>query len=470
MLLVAIWWWFLSGTIRWRAFFRGLAGLAILILAAKMTLRWEGSVDGATPFRLVWKWTPNREAGLKDLATAPAGPASGVEAPLPPDLADSPRFLGANGDGVVADPGLATDWQANPPQELWRTRVGVGFSSFAVSGRYAVTQEQRNEAEFVTCYDVLTGKLLWAHRDDVRFVEKMGGPGPRATPAIADGVAFSFGATGILNALELKTGSVRWSRAVLQDHGLSIQEYGEAASPLVYDDLVVVSGGSAGGGDAAGKPVLFAFGREDGKPRWSYGPGPASYSSPRLLEIDGERQVVAVLGSAVAGVDPLSGAEKWRFEWPGGTPKVAQPLQVGPDEILVTAAYGLDSHRLKVAGSKVEPVWSKVQMKTKFSSAVILGEHAYGLDEGKLICMDLATGTRVWKGARFGYGQNLLVGELLLIQAESGEVVLTRPRPEGHEELARIAPLTGKTWNAPVLAGRYLLVRNDVEAVCFRLP
>lgn len=470
LLLCWLWWCLLAGAFRWRSLLRGVIVMLVLGVAAKLTLRWDGSADGATPFRLVWKWTPSREAGLEELSSLTAPAPAAEEPERPADLADAPRFLGAAGDGAFPDPSLATDWKANPPQELWRIRVGVGFSSFAVSGRYAVTQEQRNQAELVTCYDVQTGALLWAHQDSVRHEDRFGGPGPRATPAIADGAVYALGATGILNALDLKTGARRWSKFVQVEQGLADLEYGAAASPLVCDGLVVVTCGMATGSDAAGKAVVFAYGCQDGALRWKYGPGPASYSSPCLLEINGERQVVAVLGGAVAGLDPLQGTQKWRFEWPGGTPKVAQPVQVAPDQILVTSAYGVSSHLLKIKGSTAEPVWSKVQMKTKFSSPVVRGNHAYGLDEGKLICMDLKDGSRVWKGERYGYGQNLLVGDLLLIQAESGEVVLTRPRPEGHEELSRIAPLQGKTWNAPVLAGRYLLVRNDVEAVCLKLP
>lgn len=468
LIVAAIWWWFLSGTFRRRALVRGLAGLAIVIVAGKLTLRWDGSVNGATPFRLAWKWSPTKDAGLNDLAQEATPAAIPAEVPLPADLADSPRFLGPQGNGVVPDPGLATDWKANPPQELWRIRVGVGFSSFAVAGRCAVTQEQRQEAEWVTCCEVTTGRLLWAHRDPVHFSENLGGPGPRATPSIADGTVYAIGATGILNALDLKTGALRWSRNILREQGLNIQEYGGAASPLVDGDLVIVGCGTAGAD--SGKPVLFGFERKDGKLRWSHGPGPASYSSPVLMTLGGEAQVVAVLGAAVVGLEPASGALRWRFDWRGFQPKVAQPVQVAPNRLLITSAYGLPSHLLQISGGEVEPVWSKVQMKTKFSSAVAFDGYAYGLDEGKLVCMDLATGDRVWKGPRYGYGQNLLVGRLLLIQAESGEVVLCRPRPEGAEELSRIAPLQGTTWNAPALAGRYLLVRNDVEAVCLRLP
>jgi outer membrane protein assembly factor BamB len=35
--------------------------------------------------------------------------------------------------------------------------------------------------------------------------------------------------------------------------------------------------------------------------------------------------------------------------------------------------------------------------------------------------------------------------------------------------MGRIEAMDSMTWNTPVLAGRYLLVRNDKEVVCFRL-
>jgi outer membrane protein assembly factor BamB len=86
-----------------------------------------------------------------------------------------------------------------------------------------------------------------------------------------------------------------------------------------------------------------------------------------------------------------------------------------------------------------------------------------------LVCLDRTTGNRVWKGGKYGYGQILLVADLLLIQAESGDIVLVEATPDGHRELARLPALAGKTWNNPVLAGDLLLVRNDREAACYRV-
>jgi outer membrane protein assembly factor BamB len=87
-----------------------------------------------------------------------------------------------------------------------------------------------------------------------------------------------------------------------------------------------------------------------------------------------------------------------------------------------------------------------------------------------MTCIDPSTGERRWKGGRYGHGQLLLAGDVLLVQTEEGEVVLLDPSPEGSRELARFTALSGKTWNPPALAGSRLVVRNDREAAVYELP
>ena len=101
---------------------------------------------------------------------------------------------------------------------------------------------------------------------------------------------------------------------------------------------------------------------------------------------------------------------------------------------------------------------------------VIRDGYAYGLDDGILACVELATGERKWADGRYQHGQILLAGNLLIVQAEDGTVVLAEPAPGGLHERGRVAALSSKTWNNPALAGRRLLVRNDREAVCLELP
>jgi outer membrane protein assembly factor BamB len=273
----------------------------------------------------------------------------------------------------------------------------------------------------------------------------------------------------MLNSLDLGTGELKWQVDVLKSQNNPNAVWGVSASPLVTDSLVIVLAGEKPGVEQC-ENALFAYDKVTGELKWSYGPADASYSSPLLTTLDGREQLVAVIGQAAIGLVPETGEEIWRFDWPGLSPKPGQPVKVSENEILVTCSYGVSSHLLKVEGSEVSPVWSAKQMKTKFSSTVIKDGYGYGLDEGKMICIDLSNGKRLWKGGRYGYGQNLLLDDLILIQGEKGDVILCRPNPEKLEELAVYKVFGSKTWNAPALAGQYLLVRNDREAVCLKLP
>jgi outer membrane protein assembly factor BamB len=100
---------------------------------------------------------------------------------------------------------------------------------------------------------------------------------------------------------------------------------------------------------------------------------------------------------------------------------------------------------------------------------ILHGGFVYGLDDGILACVDVATGEKKWQGDRHGHGQMLLVGDVILLMAENGEVLLISPSPEEEKIVARFRALKSKTWNPPALAGEYLLVRNDIEAACFRV-
>ena len=315
-----------------------------------------------------------------------------------------------------------------------------------------------------TCYDLLSGDLLWVHSDKTRLEVTMGGIGPRSTPTIVGDKVYSFGGTGILNCLNLQTGELIWSQDIGPRMKGHFPEWGKSASPLKVENLIVVSGAEGSGS------TLVAFEAETGKEVWVYKGKGSSYSSPSLLEVGGVRQIVSVNAKDVTGHIPSTGEELWRFDWPGNFPKVAQPLLVGKDQILVTASYGVGSHLLNVQklsdGWSVDRMWKTTRLKTKFSSASLLNGYAYGLDEGIMACIDLKTGKKVWKGGRYGFGQQLLVGDQLLVQAEQGEVAIVKADPSAYEETAQIKALNHMTWNVPTLAGRYLLVRNDREVVC----
>lgn len=470
---------------------------AILLACGVFTLiRTAGIIGIGSEFH--WRWTPTPEELLLVQASRekepenvpislPAPAAAPVETPLPAKTsikpaavasptpvervaekkAEWPGFRGPERDNVIHGVGIETNWPQSPPVELWRKPIGPAWSSFAVNGSHIYTQEQRGEEEIVSCSDLNTGELVWKHGDSARFWESNAGAGPRATPTLSNGRVYTFGATGILNALDARDGSVVWSRNAASDADEKLPAWGFAGSPLVIDSLVVAA--------AAGR--LIAYELATGKPRW-YGPnGGWGYSSPHLAVIDGVAQILLLNGEGVISVAPADGKLLWKHEWKSDG--IVQPCVIAGSDVLIGSGSGgveVGMRRIAVVrhpeGWRVDERWTSTGLKPYFSDFVVHKEHAFGVDGSMLSCIDLTDGKRKWKGGRYGAGQMLLLPDqdLLLVLSEHGELALVNATPEQFTELARFPAIKGKTWNHPVLVGNLLLVRNSQEMVAFRLP
>jgi outer membrane protein assembly factor BamB len=459
-----IWWLFLS-RLRWRVRLFGFALVALAAVVLGKLVRIDGSLGTGQPI-IVWSWTPRKTGDVPvNAPLSAANPVSALEGET-----DYPGYLGSARSGCVSGLRLESDWLAHPPKELWRHAVGLGWSGFAVSGGRAVTQEQRGENELVICYALDNGSILWAHTNQVRFSEPMGGDGPRATPTIADARVYALGATGILDCLALGTGKLIWTHDILKENSLHNTPFGKSSSPLRVDDLVVVTGGMES------KGTLLAYRSADGAPAWQTGGDQASFTSPTVATLGGRRQILSVNAANVGGYDPNDGHPLWQYAWGSDKwPKCAQPVALDDDRILLSASFQNPTTLLRVTrGSDgkfaVNEIWKNHNLKAAYNNIVTCNGCAYGLDDGILVCLDLATGERKWKDGRYGKGQILSVGNLLLIQTEPGPIALVEASPSGFHELASLPGLHAKTWNTPALAGPYLLLRNDQEAACYKLP
>ncbi len=325
-----------------------------------------------------------------------------------------------------------------------------------IQGSVAVTIEQRRDQEAVVCYDTATGTEIWAYSYSADFQEPMGGPGPRATPTIAGDEVFSLGAVGDLVCLDLRTGKKKWAVNILAQNNNII--WAMSGSPLVYENMVIVNPGAQS--DAAKGKAVCAFNRANGELIWASGDTKAGYSSPMMGTLAGKLQVLLFDADCVAGYDPKDGKRLWKFDWPGFNGiNVAQPLVLSDDRVFVSRSYVKDSATamLKVAYAdgawSVKPVWDNMKLRCKFTSPVFYQGYIYGLDEGILDCIEASSGKRKWRDGRYGHGQILLSGDLILILSESGKLVLVQATPDAHHELGIIQALEGdKTWNHLALA------------------
>ncbi len=496
--LVSLLLWFLRESGHSLALKRGVAGgLATAILLAVALLRIE-RVSGDLVPEFVFRWQRSRDTLLpsaasvaRDVRQSAAEPGDWSATP-----GDFPQFLGPGGNARLPDVEIATDWDTRPPKLLWRRPIGAGWGGFATCGAHAVTLEQRGEDEAISCYAIRTGDPEWVVAVPARHETVLGGVGPRSTPTIRDGMVYATGATGWLHAIDGATGTVRWRKDVLADLGIDREvhaaavAWGRSGSPLVTESLVIVPAGGPRQGmalatdapatadpEAAAFVSLVAYDRSSGERVWLAGTEQIAYTTPQLVTVAGRAMVMTVNEAHVAAYDPATGEAVWQFPWPGHSNSDAscsQPHLLADDRLFISKGYGIGAAVFALSppdnGWLIEPVWQQSNLlKTKFTNVAIHAGHAYGLSDGILECVRLADGKRAWKRGRYGQGQVLLVGQTLLVQAESGEVVAVPAAPQRPAELGRLAAIEGQTWNTLCLAGNLLLVRNAEEAACYEM-
>jgi outer membrane protein assembly factor BamB len=300
---------------------------------------------------------------------------------------------------------------------------------------------------------------------------------------------YALGATGILRCLDGATGKLLWSDDLRKRYGVSDNEdeanvmWGRSASPLIVDQLVVVPGG----GPSGKAKNLVAFDAASGKVVWEtqsqLDDGSADqigYASPALALVAGEWQILIVNERAASGHDPQTGERRWSHPWPSnsnGDACSSQAVAIGANQVLLSKGYSAGAELIEIIPQSMgrlheaRSVWRVPRvLQTKFTNVVIKDGYAFGLSEGILECVEVASGKRKWKNGRYEHGQILGVGELLLVLSEEGEVHLVEANPEKFVHKSSFQALEGKTWNNLCLYGTRLLVRNAQEAACYDLP
>jgi outer membrane protein assembly factor BamB len=465
-----------------------MVATVVVACGAWLLLRQDG-INGDHNAEFGWRWAASPEERLlaqasnergttaapvaapsvapvsSETTASPSPAAETSKTPTTPESkaeAEWPGFRGPRRDGIVRGVRIKTDWSSSPPAQIWRRPVGPGWSSFAVSGDLVYTQEQRGDDEVVSCYKASTGQPVWSHRDKARFFESNAGAGPRGTPTLSNGRVYTFGATGILNALDASNGKVLWSRNAASETNTKLPFWGFSGSPLVIGDVVIVA--------ASGQ--LVAYDAASGNRRWLGPSVGGSYSSPHLASLDGVSQVLLMSDAGVTSIAPADGKQIWDHQWSSNS--IVQPAVSAGGEVLITSQEN-GTRSIAVArgsgGWTVKERWTSNGLKPYFNDFVIHKGHAYGFDGRILSCIDLKDGQRKWKGGRYGNGQLVLLPDqdLLLVLSEEGELALAGATPDQFTEIAKIQVIQGKTWNHPVLVGDILLVRNAEEMAAFRL-
>jgi outer membrane protein assembly factor BamB len=377
--------------------------------------------------------------------------------------------------------GLASSWPASGPKKVWSRSLGEGHSSIiAEGGRIYTLYRQITRAEgpatheeVVAAFDAATGQTIWefeypAPTSGIDFSQ---GLGPHSTPLIAGNHIFATSSRSELFALDKTTGKRVWSHDMLKEYSAAPAGRGYSCSPIFHNGLVIVT---MGGADQA----VAAFDAQTGKLAWKGGYFAWAPSSPILIDVDGQRQLVVFGGNLVAGMDPANGRMLWshphKTDW--GL-NISTPVWSPSDRLLfLSSAYGTGSRALELSQkdgkTTVTEKWASNRMRVHIGTVIRLGDYAYGascdFEPAFISAINMKTGAIAWQDRSFARAQFLYADGKLIVLDEDGALGLAIS-PQGLKVLAKTNVLNHLSWTPPTLAGTMLFVRDRRTMAAFEL-
>ncbi|HEY1189954.1 MAG TPA: PQQ-binding-like beta-propeller repeat protein [Gemmata sp.] len=395
---------------------------------------------------------------------------AGVAAPKPARGGDWPQWRGPNRDGRATDFQAPKEW----PKELtqkWKVTVGDGVATPALVGDKLFVFTREGGAEVLRCLDAATGKQVWIEKYDAAFKggADSGFPGPRCSPAVADGKVVTMGVNGTISCFDAATGKKAWRT---ETEGLP--PFHTSSSPVVVNKLVVAQyGGEGRGKGGGGKGGVAAYDLETGKEKWKWTSGPAAYASPVSMTIGGTTMIVAETSSSLVGLSAADGKELWKTEYPvtgGRGYNSSTPLVSGSTVIFSGSNRGTRAVKIEKAGDTftAKEAWTNKDNSALYNTPVVHGNSVFGLTSSdKLFCVSAETGKTAWaeplSGGR-GYGNIVDAGTVLLALPPNGTLTVFEPNDKEFKKLASYKVGANKTYAYPIPTGNRIYVK-DADSV-----
>jgi outer membrane protein assembly factor BamB len=396
-----------------------------------------------------------------------------------------PRWGGPRGDETWNAPRLRETFSASGPRRVWRQSVGGGFGGISVADGLVYLMDRvtvPREQERLLCFEAKSGKPLWSHAADVTYGKLDYGNGPRSTPTVFDGRVYTLGAVGRVLCVNARTGKEYWSKNYPLEYGEKIPAptWGLAASPLIFENLVIVHPGAPDGGG------VIALDRKTGKEVWRASDDPAGYATPLLIDAPSGTQLVCWTPENIIGLDPRRGTIHWSIPYKV-TYGVSIATPVFHDDILFVTGYweGSKAIRLGKKPTDAHLVWEENRfLRGLMAQPICRDGYVYTIDKTHgLTCFELLTGNKLWddghQTTERGHNPHTSLTWLgdddrAILLNENGDLILARLDKEGYHEQSRANIIARKEkspiWAHPAYAGTRAFARSDTELICVELP
>jgi len=347
--------------------------------------------------------------------------------------------------------------------EAWRRTLGSGYAGVSVCGTNAVTAMTDGGQDLAVLLDAADGTERWRQPLGRTRRRGEGVPrGPLSTPALDAEAAYVQAMDGRLVCLDLSGGRPRWEVNLKRTFQAHEPSYGFASSPLLLDDLVVVTPAGSSSGAVA------ALDRRTGAVRWrtSLG-GSAEYTSATWWPGAQGGQILAHLGTKLAGLSPGDGRKLWELDGVAGGLWTAS-IVAGGHAFMPTAEQ---TRLLESGADAVREVWKSPVFEGAMGPVVEVNGLLIGHHERRLTALDASSGTLMWQQPEETDGQLLALGEwLVFVNDRAGILDLLAVRREGATTIRRQTLFKPTRMETPLTFARgTLYVRAPEELVALRM-
>ena len=370
-------------------------------------------------------------------------------------------MAGTESRWAVASFEAPTSWPA-ALTELWKVDVGLGYATPLLVGDRIYMFTRQGEDEVMMALDPGSGEVIWRTTYPAPFemnsATSRHGPGPKSTPAFAEGRLFTLGMSGLVTAFDAETGRQLW-----QHPAPPVQpNFHTAMSPIVEGNLMIVHIGGEGDG------ALTAFDVATGDVRWSWDGDSPAYGSPMIFELGGTKQVVTFTHKNFVGVSLATGELLWRRPFETRSDTTSQTPILYKD-MVVQAGRGNGITAFHVVpdgdGWRTEDVWHTDEVSLHMANAVAIDGVLYGLshlNSGQYFGLDLDTGQVLWTSDPRQADNAAIVraGNTIFSLEDDAELVVLRSSRSGFEVLERYEVAPSATWTQPTIFDDKVFVKD----------
>jgi outer membrane protein assembly factor BamB len=419
---------------------------------------------------------------------------------------DWPQWRGPDRNGKAQFKAPAT-WPKELKQQ-WKKTVGPGEAGpVLVHGKLYVFSRE-GDTEVLRCLNAADGNQLWEQKYETGAATGPAGahPGPRATPAVANGKVVTFGVRGVLSCFDAEKGDLAWRK----DEIKGWPQFFTSTSPIITDGLAIAQVGGAQNG------TIVAYDLASGNEKWKWAGDGTAYASPVVMKSGGINAIIAVTDKEIVAVNSADGKLLLQLPWAGrgmGGYNASTPLIDGSTLYIAGGGRGAKAFKVEKKGDELSAteLWSNPDRSVVFNSPILKDGRIYGIsDKHEFFAIDARDGKSLWAapvnapagnpaaaetgaaaqnqnqnpgqaqgqgqgpgrggrgggmrgggGRTSGYGSIVDAGSVLLAMTPSSELIVFKPSEKEFSEVARIKLSETPIFAHLVVSGNRIFTKDQ---------